>query len=106
VKFHGSPFGERPEPFKAIDMFFLTGKFILSLMDTIVFFVSQVNKAIVTVSGVRMDDSFRGSTLPGIMASKVFRVHSFLIEACQKRHTNTFMSVFWRQIVSAITMSM
>jgi hypothetical protein len=94
VKFHESPFGERPEPFNVIDMFFLTGKFILSLMDTIVFFVSQVNKAIVTAAGVRMDDSFRGSTLPRIMAGTVFRVHSFSIEACQKRHTNAFMRVF------------
>ena len=46
-------------------MFFLVGKFILSLMDTIVFFVSQVNKAIVTAPGVRMDDSFRGFHFAG-----------------------------------------
>ena len=40
-------------------MFFLLGKFILSLGDTIVFFVFQVNKAIVNGQSVRMADSLR-----------------------------------------------
>jgi len=70
----GSRLGERPEPFNVINMFFLTGKFVLSLMDTIVFFVSQVNKAIVTAPDVKMEEAFRpGSTLTQIMACTVFR---------------------------------
>ena len=40
-------------------MFFLITKFIVSWLDTIVIFASQVNKAIVTVEGVKVDDAFR-----------------------------------------------
>jgi len=39
-------------------MVFPMGTIILSMMDTIVLFVSQVNQAIVAAPGVRMNDTF------------------------------------------------
>ena len=72
----GSGLSDWLEWLNTIDMFFLIIKFIVSWLGTIVIFVSQVNKAIVTAQGVRMDDSFRGSTLPQMTTYAVFRVYS------------------------------
>ena len=51
------PFGIGPEGFNAVDMSSAVCKFILSMVDTIMLFVAQVNEAAVTSPVIRVDDA-------------------------------------------------
>ena len=53
------PFGIGPERFNAVDMSFAVCELVLSMVDTIMLFVAQVNKAAITAQEIRMDDAVR-----------------------------------------------
>ena len=51
------PFGIGPEGFNAVDMSSAVCKFILSMVDTIMLFVAQVNQTAVAAPVIRVDDA-------------------------------------------------
>ena len=53
------PFGIGPERFNAVDMSFAVCELVLSMVDTIMLFVAQVNKASVTAPVIRMPNAVR-----------------------------------------------
>ena len=57
-KFGKPGLGIAPEAFDSIDMTFTMDKFILHVVDSKVFFIPKVNKAIVPSPAIRMNDAF------------------------------------------------
>lgn len=55
----------------AVDLTFCSGKFVGSLMQSIVFFVTQIYQTILTTSAVRMNNAAWYATQPLIMALSV-----------------------------------
>ena len=70
------PFGIGSERFNAVDMSFAVCELVLPMVDTIMLFVAQVNKATVAAPVIRMHDAVRLSIRPRIMASSVLLAQS------------------------------
>ncbi len=64
VKLHESPFGIRPERFDPVDVPSAVGELVLSVMNTIMLFVAQINQAAVAAPGVGMDHAVRIDSAP------------------------------------------
>ena len=62
MKFYQSVFSKGPEGFDSIDMAFASGKFISTMMYSIVLLITQIHQAIVTSPLIRMDNAFRGDS--------------------------------------------
>ena len=52
-----SGFGISPERLNSVYMRFTTGKFILSMMNSKVFFVTEINKTIIASPAITVDDT-------------------------------------------------
>ena len=61
-KFGKPGLGIAPEAFNSIDMTFTMDKFVLPVVDSEVFFIAKVNKAIVPSPAIRMNDAFETYT--------------------------------------------
>jgi hypothetical protein len=64
VKLHESPFGIRPKGFDAVDVSSAVGKLVLSVVNTIMLLVAQINQAAVAAPGVGMDQAVRIDSAP------------------------------------------
>ena len=59
MKFLKSSFCIRPKRFNAIDMVFPFDKFIMTMFNSIMFFISHINKTIIASPGIRMNHTIR-----------------------------------------------
>jgi len=57
MEFHQSSLCKGPEGFNVVDVTFPSREFILAMVYTIMFFVSQVNQAVIAALPIRMDDA-------------------------------------------------
>ena len=57
MKLHEPPLCIGPEGFDAVDVSFAVCELVLSMVDTIMLFVAQVNKTTVTAPVIRVDDA-------------------------------------------------
>ena len=64
VKLFQSVFGKGPEAFDAIDVVFAISKFIGSMANAMVFFIAQIDQAVVGEPTVAVDDRFQGDFAP------------------------------------------
>jgi len=48
-----------PEAFNAVDVVAAFGKFVLTVIDTKVFAIANINQTIITTPTVRVDDAFK-----------------------------------------------
>jgi hypothetical protein len=64
VKFFQSVFGKGPKAFDAVDVVFAFGKFIGSVANAMVFFIAQIDQAVLGGPTVTMDDRFQGKFTP------------------------------------------
>ena len=52
-------FGKSPKAFDAVNMRMLISEFVIAMLNTIVFFITQINQAIIAAPAVGMDDAFK-----------------------------------------------
>jgi len=64
MKLHEPPLCIRPKGFDAIDVSSAVGKLVLSMVNTIMLFIAQINQAIVATPGVGMDHAVRINAAP------------------------------------------
>ena len=64
VKLHESPFRIRPEGFNAVDVSSAIGELVLSVVNTIMLFIAQINQAAVATPGIGMDHTVRIDSAP------------------------------------------
>jgi len=64
VKLHESPLCIRPEGFDAVDVSSAVGKLVLSMVDTIMLFIAQINQAAVAAPGIGVDHAVRVDAAP------------------------------------------
>ena len=57
MKLNQSAFSIRPKGFNSVDMLFAPGKFISTMMHSIMLFITQIHQAVITSPLVRMDDA-------------------------------------------------
>ncbi len=65
VIFTHMAFGLVPEVFNAINMGLIVGKFIVTMLDSIMFFVDQVNQSVVASPAVGVDRALKVYPCPG-----------------------------------------
>jgi len=62
MKYYQSVFSKGPKGLDVINTFFPTGKFIITVMDSVMLFIAYINQAIIATPTIRMKD-LRGSGL-------------------------------------------
>ena len=58
-KFCESHFSDSPKVFDAVNMGIAISEFVVSMLNPIVFFITQVDQAVVAFPSVRMDRAFK-----------------------------------------------
>jgi len=62
MEFSQSNFSESPERFNAVDMAFSIGKLISSMVDSVMFFITNIDKAVIAAPPIRVDNAIRVNT--------------------------------------------
>lgn len=64
VKLHQSPFRMRPEGFDSVDVSSAVGDLVLSVVNTMMLFVAQIDQAAVTAPEIGIDHAVRFDSAP------------------------------------------
>ena len=72
MKFYQSIFSKRPKGLDPVDMAFASGKFISTMMYSIVLLITQIHQAVVTSPLIRMDNTFRRDSTPYYSLQRCF----------------------------------
>jgi|GEM_PF-5965289 len=66
-----SAFSKRPKRFYSVNIAFVINKLISSMVNSVMFFITQVYKAVITSPPIRVDDTVRVTTRPRITPCSV-----------------------------------
>jgi len=64
MKFYQPVFGKGPKGLNAVNVLLATGKFIRTMVDSVMLFIANINQAIIATPPIRMDDTLRTHLAP------------------------------------------